>query len=263
MLANKTRIPDGRGRPRRKTLKPRKMPGQARSRETVSIILEASARILESDGLRGFNTNAIATKAGVSVGSLYQYFPNKDSIVRALIGSFEKAFHESVVEAVKDGQGKGLKSRLALVVRALVSAHYYRPRLNRVLEAEEERLGSEADDSEFHANLLRLLRDHKMEMARPASSVTERVFMVILRAVVDLGLASGASPRSTEQRAMHAVGGYLLYGGSSLTWRQARPLRGLSRPGRNAGSIQWVVKRAISTSAGVFQTATASCGQLI
>jgi hypothetical protein len=39
----------------------------------------------------------------------------------------------------------------------------------------------------------------------PASRVTERVFMAILRAVVDLGLASGASPRATEQRAMHAV----------------------------------------------------------
>jgi len=177
------------------------------------VILEASARILESDGLRGFNTNAIAAKAGVSIGSLYQYFPNKDSIVLALIGSFEKAFHDTVVKAVQDGKGKSLKSRLRLVVRALVSAHYYRPRLNRVLETEEERLGSEADDSAFHANLLQLLRDHKKEMAMPVSRVTERVFMAILRAVVDLGLASGASPRSTEQRAMRAICGYLLYAG--------------------------------------------------
>jgi AcrR family transcriptional regulator len=61
---------------------------------------------LESDGLRGFNTNAIAAKAGVSIGSLYQYFPNKDSIVLALIGSFEKAFHDTVVKAVQDGKGK-------------------------------------------------------------------------------------------------------------------------------------------------------------
>jgi hypothetical protein len=83
MLTNKTRVHDGRGRPRKTKLKPRKMPGQARSQETVSIILEASARILESGGLRGFNTNAIAAKAGVSIGSLYQYFPNKDSIVLA------------------------------------------------------------------------------------------------------------------------------------------------------------------------------------
>jgi AcrR family transcriptional regulator len=169
-----------------------------RSRETVDVILEASAHILESDGLRGFNTNAIAAKAGVSIGSLYQYFPNKDSIVLALIGRFEKEFHDTVVKAVQDGKGEGLKSRLRLVVRALVSAHCYRPRLHRVLETEEERLGSEADDSAFHANLLQLLRDHKKETAMPASEVTERIFMAILRAVVDIGLASGASPRATE-----------------------------------------------------------------
>jgi AcrR family transcriptional regulator len=40
----------------------------------------------------------------VSIGSLYQYFPNKDSIVLALIGSFEKAFHDTVVKAVQDGK---------------------------------------------------------------------------------------------------------------------------------------------------------------
>ena len=213
MLTNKTRILDGRGRPRKNRLKARKAPGQARSQETVEVILDASARILESDGLRGFNTNAIAAKAGVSIGSLYQYFPNKDSIVLALIGSFERAFQDTVVKAVEEGKGKRLDSRLRLVVRALVSAHYYRPRLNRVLEAEEERFGSEADDSAFHASLLQLLRDHQKEIAMPASRVTERVFMAILRAVVDLGLASGASPRATEQRAMRAICGYLLYSG--------------------------------------------------
>jgi hypothetical protein len=58
-----------------------------------------------------------------------------------------------------------------------------------------------------------LLRDHQKEIAMPASRVTERVFMAILRAVVDLGLASGASSRATEQRAMRAICGYLLYSG--------------------------------------------------
>src|SRR5580693_9422657 len=85
MLTNKTRVRHGRGRPRKDMLQARKVPAQARSQETVTVILEASARILESGGLRGFNTNAIAAKAGVSVGSLYQYFPNKDAIVLALI----------------------------------------------------------------------------------------------------------------------------------------------------------------------------------
>ena len=213
MLTNKTRVHDGRGRPRKNILKPRKIPRQARSQETVSVILEASARILESDGLRGFNTNAIATKAGVSIGSLYQYFPNKDTIVLALISNFEKTFHDTVVTAVRDGKGKRLKPRLRLIVRALVNAHYHRPRLKRVLETEEERLGSEADDSEFHASLLQLLRDRKKELTMPVSRVTERVFMAILRTVVDLGLASGASLQSTEQRALRAICGYLLYVG--------------------------------------------------
>ena len=211
MLTNKTRVHDGRGRPRKNTLKARKVPAQARSQETVTVILEASARILESDGLRGFNTNAIATKAGVSVGSLYQYFPNKDAIVLALIGGYEEGLHNAALEAVQAGSGQELKRRLRLLVRALVTVHYRRPRLNRVLEAEEERLGSGADDAAFHAMVLQLFQDHKNEMAVPVSTATERVVIAILRAVVDLGLASGVSPEATEQRAMRAVCGYLLY----------------------------------------------------
>jgi AcrR family transcriptional regulator len=213
MLTNKTRVHDGRGRPRKNTLNARKVPGQARSQETVSVILEASARILESDGLRGFNTNAIAERAGVSVGSLYQYFSNKDAIVLALIGSFEEALHDAVLRAAQGGRGQELKARLRLLVRALVTVHYRRPRLNRVLEAEEERLGSGADSVAFHAMVLQLFQDHKNEMAVPISAATERVVIAILRAVVDLGLASGASPRSTEQRAMRAACGYLFYAG--------------------------------------------------
>jgi AcrR family transcriptional regulator len=194
-------------------LKARKLPGQVRSQETVRVILEASARILESDGLRGLNTNAIAAKAGVSIGSLYQYFPNKDAIVLALISSFEDKLHNSVLEAAQAGRGQPLKPRLRLLVRALVTAHYDPSRLNRVLEAEEERLGSEADGAAFHAGVLQLLRDHKNEVAVPVSAATERVVVSILRAVIDLGLVCGASPRSTEMQAMRAVCGYLCYTG--------------------------------------------------
>ncbi|MFZ1971979.1 MAG: TetR/AcrR family transcriptional regulator [Candidatus Acidiferrales bacterium] len=211
MLTNKTRVRDGRGRPRKSTLNARKAPGQARSKETVSVILEASARILEAEGMRGFNTNAIAARAGVSVGSLYQYFPNKDAIVRALISRFEETLHDAVRRAVQGGRGRALKPRLRLLVRALVTAHYARPRLNRMLEAEEERVGSAADSGAFHESVLQLLREHQKVMAVRVSRTTEGVVMAILRALVDLGLASGASARSTEQRAMRAICGYLLF----------------------------------------------------
>lgn len=179
----------------------------------MSVILEASARILESDGLQGFNTNAVAARAGVSIGSLYQYFPNKDAILFASIGRFEEALHAAVLKAMEGATGQELKTRLRVLVRSLVTAHYERPRLNRVLEAEEERLGSGADSGAFHACVLQLLLDHKDQMAVPVSSATERAVIAVLRALVDLGLASGANPRSTERQAMRAVCGYLFYDG--------------------------------------------------
>ena len=65
--------------------KPRKEPGQERARFTFDAILEAAARILRTEGPGHLTTNRIADVAGVSVGSLYQYFPNKDAILGRLV----------------------------------------------------------------------------------------------------------------------------------------------------------------------------------
>jgi AcrR family transcriptional regulator len=121
---------------------------------------------LEADGLHGFNTNAVAAKAGVSVGSLYQYFPNKDAILLALINSFEDATQEAILQALQSGKGWPLKTSLKLFVRALVGMHYRRPKLNRVLEAEEERLGGGADDFAFRPGLRDLLQDTRTKSQR-------------------------------------------------------------------------------------------------
>jgi len=67
-------------RRRSRPLAPRKVPAQSRSRETVEAILEATAQLLDRAGYDALNTNAIAARAGISVGSLYQYFPNKQAI---------------------------------------------------------------------------------------------------------------------------------------------------------------------------------------
>jgi len=60
---------------------PRKRPRQARSTQLVADILEAAVRVLEREGARRFTTARVAQTAGVSVGSLYQYFPNKEAIL--------------------------------------------------------------------------------------------------------------------------------------------------------------------------------------
>ena len=63
---------------------PRRLPRQQRSQALFDAILEATAQVLVEHGYAGANTNLIAERAGVSVGSLYQYFPNKDALVAAL-----------------------------------------------------------------------------------------------------------------------------------------------------------------------------------
>ena len=62
----------------------RKEPRQARSRATVEAIVDAGARVLAEDGWAAFTTNRVAERAGASIGSLYQYFPDKLSLVEAI-----------------------------------------------------------------------------------------------------------------------------------------------------------------------------------
>jgi AcrR family transcriptional regulator len=71
--------------PRKPSTEPRKLPQQERSRIAVEAILEATTRILTEEGYEKANTNRIAERAGVSIGSLYQYFPNKESLMTALM----------------------------------------------------------------------------------------------------------------------------------------------------------------------------------
>ena len=69
----------------RRRTEPRKSPSQERSRQTVDAIIEAAAQVFERHGYAGGTTNRIAERAGVSIGSLYQYFPNKEAILAVLL----------------------------------------------------------------------------------------------------------------------------------------------------------------------------------
>ena len=106
------------------------------------MIVEAAARILETAGRAGFTTNAIAERAGVSVGSLYQYFPNKDAITRALIRR-ELETLEAAVSAIDIAQV--IPAPLGRFIAVAVSQQVNRPALARWLEIEEDRLGASGD----------------------------------------------------------------------------------------------------------------------
>ena len=95
-------------------LRPRKAPIQSRSQATVQAILEAAARVLARQSLPGFNTNRVAEVAGVSIGTLYQYFPNKEALIGALIEREQAALAGAVQQAVNDSAGKSLRASAAV-----------------------------------------------------------------------------------------------------------------------------------------------------
>jgi AcrR family transcriptional regulator len=109
----------------------RKEPRQARSRATVEAVIQAGARILSEQGWAGFTTNKVADAAGVSIGSLYQYFPDKVS----LVGAIRRRHLDDSLAAVRNANGKGrpLGKYVEKLVSNIIDAHSVHPGLHRVL----------------------------------------------------------------------------------------------------------------------------------
>jgi AcrR family transcriptional regulator len=119
---------------------PRKKPTQTRSKATVDAVMAAAARILEDEGMAGFNTNAVAERAGVSIGSLYQYFPSKDAILLGLMEQVLTQFSETLSAAIDRAPGRVLGEDLTYMLQMGLSAFVNKPVLARVLEDEFQRM---------------------------------------------------------------------------------------------------------------------------
>jgi AcrR family transcriptional regulator len=113
--------------------KTRKTPRQGRAHAKVEVVLEAAIQLLETVGEAGFNTNAVAERAGVSIGTLYRYFPNKQAILAALAQREMQAFNTAV--AASPAAGDGNVSRDRAIVRAFVHAFGGRTEARRVVIA--------------------------------------------------------------------------------------------------------------------------------
>ncbi|UUP17380.1 TetR/AcrR family transcriptional regulator [Nitratireductor thuwali] len=116
------------------TIEPRKRPRQARSTVTVDAIMEASARILRTNGLAGFNTNAVADKAGISVGSLYQYFPTKEAILAEMLRRKRKHLLADMVAALEGMETRGDEQTTRRLVVAAMRNQARHPKLAQALD---------------------------------------------------------------------------------------------------------------------------------
>jgi AcrR family transcriptional regulator len=122
--------------PRKRSVNPRKQPQQDRSRLTVEAILEATTHILTQEGYDKANTNRIAERAGISIGSLYQYFPNKESLMAALIEQHSDEIAQLMESKLKDLSNAPLEIAIPALIKAVIAAHAIDPCLHQVLSEE-------------------------------------------------------------------------------------------------------------------------------
>ncbi|MCH8174626.1 MAG: TetR/AcrR family transcriptional regulator [Proteobacteria bacterium] len=189
---------------------PRKRPRQARAAATFDAILEAAARILEKDGFDSVNTNAVAELAGVSVGSLYQYFPTKESILAELVRFYRNVLKEKVESAVAWGMDKTLEETIDLLLDAAVSHQLERPELALALEQVESILPLDKETLALTQtmvdNVEMLLSAHNVSNPGEAS----RDIVALVRGIVDAaGLAKEVDQAAIHRRVRRAVFGYL------------------------------------------------------
>lgn len=195
-------------------LSPRKQPRQARAQATRDAILEAATQILSAHGLAGFNTNAVAERAGVSIGSLYQYFANKDALMAALIHAAQARQMGTVANALEGLAGAPLAAAVRIMVRAGMQHHHDDMLLATAIDHEEARLDMDHEIAPYldHGGALAAayLAHYRDEIAPLDPVRAARTLPVLVRGVVDAWAnLSPPNLQVAEDEAVRAVMGYL------------------------------------------------------
>ena len=204
--------------PPRRRAEPRKQPKQPRSRDTVEVILTAAERVLSRHGLAGLTTARIAEVAGISVGSLYQYFPNKEAICGAMIERTNEQYQQVLVAALASVRAMPFEPAFRGVIAGLLQAYrhnarvhagllemvpltgrdaLYRRMLARHAEAIADSLRARGDEVRGPADLVAYV------VMSAADGVTRAIAAEpddariddLIREVVDMGIAYMRAPR--------------------------------------------------------------------
>ncbi|MGR1579902.1 TetR/AcrR family transcriptional regulator [Thalassobius sp. S69A] len=191
-------------------LNPRKKPRQARARATVSAILQAGAHILEEQGLQGFTTNAVAQRAGVSIGSLYQYFPAREALLAALIRQKRKTLLGALQTASAQSEGQDLTCVLRALIRAGTAHWQQRPALVRSLSYAEATLPMEEETRALKRAILQVVSQALANHAVPRPAQAARDLSALTYGMTDATGVFGPTEASTlETRILRAAQGYL------------------------------------------------------
>jgi AcrR family transcriptional regulator len=190
----------------------RKEPRQERARATVEAILEAAAHILDRQGWARFTTNAVADAAGVSIGSLYQYFPNKLALVEAIL----RRHFDDVLGALRiadEPTSRG--ARIEGLISGMIAAHSVHPSLHRVLLEDVPRGKISKSlhqqfESECSNLYTKLITASQRSSTNPRSEVRAHVLSSAIEGVVhDAARRGTLASLALKQELVHLVDAYL------------------------------------------------------
>ena len=182
-------------------LEPRKSPVQARSAASVDAILEATIQVLLRIGKEQLTTTKVASRAGVSVGTLYQYFPNKSSLLQAVLRRHLTEVGDAVERVCKEQKGRTLRQMATALITAFMQAKMRDAKTSVALYS----VSSDVDGAKivqqmgirFHKAVVRMLTTS----CEPLTSDPQLVASMIQGAMVGISrrmLESGASEDQRE-----------------------------------------------------------------
>lgn len=193
----------------------RRNPKQLRARQTVEAVLDAAIRILKREGVGAITTNRIADVAGVSIGSVYQYFPHKRAIFTALHKRHIEQVDRRIERALVENAAEPLEQLIRAMIEGMIEAHVEDPELCELLmtEVPHRAEGTQDFGSRLHGAFLLALSSRKSalkkhsDLKKVAFVVTHMIDALSHGAV--LRRPAGLSLRDTQEEAIRAVMAYL------------------------------------------------------
>ncbi|KTB75066.1 MULTISPECIES: TetR/AcrR family transcriptional regulator [Pseudomonas] len=158
----------------RTPVNPRKIPAQARSRATVDAIIQAATYILTKVGWEGLTTNAIAERAGVNIGSLYQFFPNKEAVIAELQRRHAADTRTDLLNALQVLPDQpSLREALTMIIEMIVAEHRVAPALHKAIHEELPRTirQLEDDNDSLQLQFAQVLRPFMKNVPDPDLSI--------------------------------------------------------------------------------------------
>ena len=193
----------------------RRLPTRARAHETIAVIFEAVARILQADGLAGLNTNRIAEVAGIGIGTIYGYFENKETILLAMARRELDKARDHVSAALMD-QGSGEPDPARRAIRALIKSYGTRGKVRRILMETLFAHGGSEEMARPVYEIAEVLRVHGSRLLPPNSPSPSTISLYILTRAVDCVVRTATydgvkflGSREFEDELVRLIYGYL------------------------------------------------------